>query len=219
MATTHTDQELFRLPWYRQVKFKATLAVATLFLVLMIATAELTKLSATRLFEDRAHTQLSNAAQSLQGEIAKRTDKAEILVKLIADMSVKIASDPEAIHALIPELIQNHDAEQVIAGGGVWPEPGKFNPEKNRQSYFWGRDEQGVLRFYDDYNDPQGAGYHNEEWYVPGRHLKPNRLYWSKSYTDPYSQQAMVTVGGESCAGASCEQQMFAALVQGFEFG
>ena len=189
-----TDQDQYELPWYRQVKFKALFAVATLFVVLMIATTELTKISATRLFEDRAYTQLSSAAQNLQSEIIKRTEKAEVLVKLLADLAAQMAQDPEGIHSLVPGLIRQHDPEQVIAGGGVWPEPNQFDPSKERNSFFWARDEQGTLQFLDDYNDPESTGYHHEEWYVPARHLQPGRLYWSKSYTDPYSEQAMVTV-------------------------
>ena len=52
----------------------------------------------------------------------------------------------------------------------------------------------GSLNFYDDYNLPEGNGYHNEEWYVPTTHLLEGEVYWSKSYTDPYSLQPMVTV-------------------------
>jgi len=42
--------------------------------------------------------------------------------------------------------------------------------------------------------DPEGAGYHNEEWYVPAKRLGEGRAFWSRSYMDPYSYQPMVTV-------------------------
>lgn len=51
----------------------------------------------------------------------------------------------------------------------------------------------GVLEFVAAYNDPQGPGYHHEEWYVPGRFLKPGSVFWSKSYVDPHTFVPMVT--------------------------
>ena len=62
-----------------------------------------------------------------------------------------------------------------------------------RKSYFWGRADNGQLNFFDGYNTPEGNGYHNEEWYVPARFLKPGSCYWSRSYVDPYSKEPMVT--------------------------
>jgi methyl-accepting chemotaxis protein len=66
---------------------------------------------------------------------------------------------------------------------------------------FWGRETDGSLKYYDDYNQP-GPGYHNEEWYVAVRHAKPGTCSWSESYMDPYSYQPMVT-----CTVATFEQQ------------
>ena len=62
----------------------------------------------------------------------------------------------------------------------------------NAAAFFWGREADGSLKYFDDYNDMNGPGYHNEEWYVPARFLKPKAVYWSKSYMDPYSYEPMV---------------------------
>ena len=59
--------------------------------------------------------------------------------------------------------------------------------------FFWGRNLDGSLSFYNDYNDPEGTGYHHEEWYTPSKITQSKRPYWSKSYIDPYSLQPMVT--------------------------
>ena len=56
----------------------------------------------------------------------------------------------------------------------------KFNIEKERDSYFWGRDKNNQLIFYDDYNLIDGPGYHHQEWYVPARYKEPGEVYWSK---------------------------------------
>ncbi len=92
----------------------------------------------------------------------------------------------------VPVMLQPEGATEIYAGGGVWPEPYEFDPGLGRNSYFWAQNKAGELEFLNDYNLPQGPGYHGEEWYVPARILG-QEVYWSKSYTDPYSLQPMVT--------------------------
>ncbi len=98
----------------------------------------------------------------------------------------------ETLTKIVPQMIQPPGQKMMYAGGGVWPEPYAFDPKRQRDSYFWAHDERGALVRLDDYNAPDGRGYHNEEWYVPVAALNKS-VYWSKSYTDPYSQQPMVT--------------------------
>ena len=97
------------------------------------------------------------------------------------------------IKPIIKSIMDTPGSEYLIAGGGIWPEPFHFNIEKERDSYFWGRDKNNQLIFYDDYNLVDGPGYHHQEWYVPARYKEQGEVYWSKSYTDPYSMQPMVT--------------------------
>lgn len=94
---------------------------------------------------------------------------------------------------LIPSLLGSKDKDAMIAGGGIWPEPYKFNPEKARDSVFWGATPEDNRAFFDDYNAPYSPGYHHEEWYVPTQYIRADDAYWSRSYTDPYTRQPMVT--------------------------
>lgn len=100
------------------------------------------------------------------------------------------------------------NGDRKVAGGGVWPEPYRFEKNMERRSFFWGRDKSGLLKYYDDYNDPAGKGYHNEEWYVVARHAGPGRCFWSKSYVDPYSLEPMVT-----CTVGTFEEEKFTGVV------
>jgi signal transduction histidine kinase/CheY-like chemotaxis protein len=93
---------------------------------------------------------------------------------------------------LIPALLADRQVGHLVAGGGIWPEPYAFDTTSERHSFFWGREPDGRLVFYDDYNDPDGPGYHAEAWYVPAKYL-PQAVYWSRSYVDPYSKEPMVT--------------------------
>ncbi len=60
-------------------------------------------------------------------------------------------------------------------------------------SFFWGRQDDNRLQYFDDYNDPAGVGYHHEEWYVPARYAQTQKSIWSQSYVDPHSLQPMIT--------------------------
>lgn len=130
-----------------------------------------------------------NLALALSQEMAV----IEGIARSLAVTAVASPREDPAIQRLVPSLLNQLGKDSVIAGGGIWPEPYAFDPKAIRHSFFWGRNPGGLLEFYDDYNNPEGPGYHNEEWYVPARLLAPGEVYWSKSYTDPYSLQPMVT--------------------------
>jgi len=101
--------------------------------------------------------------------------------------------DAAVLKKLLPDLIDLPGTAKFIAGGGVWPEPFMFNPERERRSFFWGRKEDNQLHYFDNYNDLAGAGYHHEKWYVPARYAGSQKSIWSESYVDPYSLQPMIT--------------------------
>jgi two-component system, NtrC family, sensor kinase len=113
---------------------------------------------------------------------------------LARTLGAVVESLPKAVATfqhIIPEII-HFQGDLSVAGGGVWPEPFAFSSQVERRSFFWGRDAQGHLQYFDDYNQP-GPGYHHEAWYAVARHAKPGQCFWSASYMDPYSYQPMVT--------------------------
>ena len=118
---------------------------------------------------------------------------AKTLTISLASVASQLPKEEKIHKALIPQVFNSGELKSFIAGGGVWPEPFLFNAKKERRSFFWGRNKENILEYYDDYNDPKEAGYHYEEWYVPTKYIKKDHVYWSKSYSDPYSHQAMVT--------------------------
>lgn len=118
---------------------------------------------------------------------------AQALANAAKLMPVVSQKQSQLIKPLFKSIIATPGSEYLIAGGGLWPEPFQFNPEKERDSYFWGRNKDNRLIFYDDYNLLVGPGYHHQEWYMPARYIEPGSVYWSKSYIDPYSLQPMVT--------------------------
>ncbi len=126
-------------------------------------------------------------------KIGSMLSRTETLALSISYTAMNLIPDIKAIANAVPSILDIEDFRSIVAGGGVWPEPYVFDPEKELFSMFWGRNLQGKLIFYDNYNQPQGPGYHHEEWYVPARYLPKDHAYWSRASVDPYSHQSMIT--------------------------
>jgi len=130
----------------------------------------------------------------------------ETLARSIALTVEHLPPSDDLIHQIIPTTLNFHN-DPLIAGGGVWFEPHQFHPEKERCSFFWGRDANGHLIFFDSYNQSE-SGYHREDWYVVGPYAKPGQSLWSKSYMDPYSHALMIT-----CTTPIFKNQQFSGVV------
>jgi len=124
-------------------------------------------------------------------EIGARVQEVAALARTLAETIEHIPLREDQVMASLPSLI-DFQGDRAIAGGGFWPEPFAFDPARERRSFFWGRNETGRLQYFDDYN-VSDAGYHGAEWYVPARYLARGRVYWSRTYTDPFTRQPMVT--------------------------
>lgn len=144
---------------------------------------------------------LANLAQYSQTQLGQNITLAlgqelsmiEGITKSMASIAVQLPKGEPVFHNAYPAILNQLGQDSVIAGGGIWPEEYAFNPSEKRHSFFWGRNAEDQLEFYNDYNEPEGDGYHTKEWYVPAHLLPSNSVYWSRSYTDPYSLQPMVT--------------------------
>lgn len=123
--------------------------------------------------------------------LGAKLSQTEFLTSTLAITATRLPKEQALFKALFPRLIDNH-GDATIAGGGIWPEPGTFAEGVTRRSFFWGR-ANGAMRFVDDYNDPDGAGYHNRVWYLAGRDAPADRCQWSNAYTDPFTLTPMVT--------------------------
>jgi signal transduction histidine kinase len=119
--------------------------------------------------------------------------QAQNQTRVMADLAQVVEPDTTNYQKIFGHIIVPSDMRDVVAGGGIWPEPFAFDPAVERRSFFWGMQSNGKLKFYDDYNDPNGPGYHSDHWYIPARYYPSGAAIWSRSYTDPYSLQPMVT--------------------------
>ena len=178
-----------RQGWTIARKIYAGAALAFLLALLSIYLVVEQKVKPALIQERQVMIQASQ--QDMLGLLGAKLEQIQQLTAGLATQSQLLPKDERLFKSLFPPVIDNH-GDATIAGGGIWPEPETFTPGVARRSFFWGRDN-GQLKYLDDYNDPQGSGYHNESWYQVGRHGQAGQCSWSEAYTDPYSKTPMIT--------------------------
>jgi len=186
------------------ILFKFSFGLTLLFLVMIAATYMVVDLVAKDYLVNKNKELIDETGSRIVSEISLHINIAETLTRNLAAAGETLPKDPQLFHQVIPQMIDIQESQSFITGGGVWPEPNQFTTGLDRSSFFWGRDSKGNLQYFDQYNDVDGTGYHNEEWYVLGRYGKPGECLWSKSYMDPYTLSPMVT-----CTVAMFNQQQF----------
>ncbi|MCW9024357.1 MAG: EAL domain-containing protein, partial [Gammaproteobacteria bacterium] len=179
---------------WKSLQFKIPAIFILSFVFILFAILLVFSTVGKKQLEQQAYEQVRMAGQNIVSELGRRVLQAQALATSLANLGEQLSTDVESDKRLIYHLLNYKGTESFIAGGGVWPEPYKYQKEVERRSFFWGRDVSGTLQYFDDYNNPEGPGYHHEEWYIPARYLTEEKVFWSKSYMDPYSYQPMVTV-------------------------
>jgi PAS domain S-box-containing protein len=180
-------------------KFKSSIKyfISCGFIVIVLSVSLLSYLIINKIvfpiFLEKEKNQVESVGNSIVLELRNKIKNAETLALSISNLYNFLEKKDNVFMTTIPAMLNIKGYENIIAGGGVWPEPYTFNPKKKLNSFFFGRDNNGNLKFYDDYNSPIGKGYLREEWYVPVKFVDNTKVYWSRSYIDPYSKQPMVT--------------------------
>ena len=160
---------------------------------LALSTYLVVNLSVVKQLEYHAFSVIQQAGDGIIAEAQKHIASTETLAFALASLASTVSGDTPETREAFRAIIDSAESDQLIAGGGVWPEPYELDPLVERKSLFWGRNLQGMLEFYNSYNNSESKGYHNEEWYVPVRFLPRKGVYWSRSYIDPYSKEPMTT--------------------------
>ncbi|WP_136806447.1 PAS domain S-box protein [Desulfosediminicola flagellatus] len=181
------------LKWWQSLQF--SISIVFLFFLLMLSGIGVFEMYSTgkSLIMNESLKLIHRTGNEVVAKLQHRMFLTETLASALANLGEILPSSTQTMKTVIPHIIDYEGKSSFIAGGGIWPEPFSFIPGVERRSFFWGRNEDGELLFYDNYNDPKGPGYHGEEWYVPAKHLTEGESFWSNSYRDPYSYQSMVT--------------------------
>ena len=191
MAKPHDCSPTFHIPYWRSLLFQLPLMLSLLVIILVLSLSFTTHQSIESTLETISLKNKVNAGKGMVDKLASRLTEAQTLTVAMARIVASQPSDDKIMRGLLPHLLAS--GSDIVAGGGYWPEPFVFDQNRERHSFFWAKDDANELKFLDDYNDPDGPGYVNEEWYVPAKYVKPDEVYWSRAYEDPYSHQPMVT--------------------------
>lgn len=141
-------------------------------------------------------TQLSlsqNLGLTIVAQLQQTTSKIEALAASMGSMGSTYAESSDQLKKIVPALLNTDGQQFLIAGGGIWPEPGVFDAKKHRNSYFWARDKHNKFELINGYNNTNGSGYHSELWYKPTRFYPIGTTYWSDAYIDPYTDETLIT--------------------------
>lgn len=136
---------------------------------------------------------IRQTGESTVALLTQYMEKSASLALSMANVAETLPLSKDVFFRVFRHALDESSIQDFIAGGGIWPEPYVFNEHVARSSFFWGHDDAGQLQAFEDYNDPDGQGYHSEEWYVPAQYLAPGKVYWSRSYVDPYTLEPMMT--------------------------
>lgn len=179
-----------RVRWFKSFSFYGLVILGLIPLWDMLGITLIMQTIGRNLVVEQTSRLMEETGNNAITRIQRRSHQIEALARDLASIGETLPKDRTLFMTVVPRVL-NFQGDPGVAGGGIWPEPYAFNPAVMRHSFFYGRAPNGELRFYDDYN--QGRGYHNDEWYPVVKYSAPHKCFWSRSYTDPYSLQPMVT--------------------------
>ena len=186
---THTLERSF----YKGLTFRMSFGLVVFLCVVLVVNYFVADIRGRDVIIQQSDKLNDEIGKTIAVSLREKLSATETLSRSIAKLASVLDQNPEIFMQVIPEILNQAGMENMVAGGGIWPEPFMFDKAKERSAFFWARTSEGKLDFINDYNDQSGRGYHLEEWYVPARYLEPNKVYWSKSYRDPHTMEPMVT--------------------------
>ncbi|MFV7770339.1 PAS domain-containing protein [Shewanella marisflavi] len=179
--------------WKNSLTFKFTIIQFVVAALIIISSIWLIFSTEKKHHMDTQLSLSQNYGLAVIEQLQQVTSKIETLANSIAIVGETYRGQDEIIRQLVPSLLDIGQRHQLIAGGGIWPEPGMFGKEQARNSFFWARNEHNEFQFLDSYNNDEDPGYHQAFWYLPAKYFQDEHIHWSKSYVDPYTQEVMLT--------------------------
>ena len=182
-----------RPKFWQKLQFRLPAVFVICLCIFLSLAFYLIQTRARNVLEKREWQNIELSSRAIVEELQQKATVARSLASSMANVASAISPDEKNYLNVFKHLLAGSPGQHLIAGGGVWPEPFLFSPDKERNSFFWGKDQNNELQFFDDYNNAKGNGYHQEAWYVPARYQSTGDVMWSGSYIDPYSLEPMVT--------------------------
>lgn len=173
-----------------QYRVNAVFSIA-LALILLAVIATSIWLSSRELIA-KDHQLVEKVGESIILSLQKNIEFSENIVAMMASLA-QANRNRESLKKQLSFQMKAMAANPQIAGGGVWPSPYSLDKKSQKASLFWLRESDHSFTFSDAYNQPNAIDYFIQEWYLPVQYSKKEGCYWSRSYTDEYSLEPMVT--------------------------
>ena len=178
--------------WRNTIQFRLLIGLGTAALAVIVANSILIQFVAQRTLYDRNIEDVLVRGESLVYALETEIALADSLTRSIAHATEALPHDTEALEGVIANILKPRGQSDLVAGGGIWPEPFALDPSRERAGLLWVRGSKGQMQFVDSFNTSD-EGYHNESWYLPIRYRQTDRCLWSAAYIDPVTAAPMVT--------------------------
>mgnify|MGYP000409783713 CR=1 FL=1 len=173
-----------------QFKINFVFGIALTFTLLAIVAIGIWLTSKELIAKDR-HL-IEKIGESIVLNLEKQTLFAENVVATMASLSVA-NRQKDTLKKQLDYQMKAMASNLAIEGGGIWPRPYTLDPDKEKASLFWLRNDDESFTFSTSYNHEGSGEYFLQEWYLPVQFNNKKGCYWSHSYTDPVSHERMVT--------------------------
>lgn len=172
------------------LKFSIPLAFVCMMTVALLVMAYASVRFVGKALVDSERSRVSQVAFSIALELEKR----QVYVEQLTDSFSVIGqsgSDLDNIRSRIELRLEQELDQDMVIGGGIWPEPFTLAPTKERASLFWSKTGAGFT-FYDSYNRSDTPDYFRSLWYQASKYVD-HGCFWSGAYADPITQDAMTS--------------------------
>lgn len=172
--------------YFRTSQAQYSIFVTAFFAVLLLMTVAVIHYFVTPDLKRAEGIVVSHIVNEIAVKITEQLKQVEAQSRSITQTVALM--DSAAIDTLQPGLVDQYSDPNVF-GGGIWPLPQKRDPEREKFSTFFARDETKKLVVNTHWNSPESLKYWEQPWFLAGARATKGSCPWAKAYKDSASAQ------------------------------
>ncbi|MBV7297552.1 ATP-binding protein [Enterovibrio paralichthyis] len=173
------------------MSFKALWILGLMLAVVVVTIIYVLDTTGDSMVRDSANQRVEAQVETVAQRLGQLSNSVGTIALSLAT-SLSLDDSDSEIEQKLATMFSNPNIHDIVASGGFWPEPYMYDSERVKASVFIAVNEDNTYRRIDDYNQATALPYQLSEWYVPVK-MSKNHVYWSRAYTDPYTNEPMVT--------------------------
>ncbi|WP_315708128.1 methyl-accepting chemotaxis protein [Brenneria uluponensis] len=163
-----------------------TVSILGFFVLLIIVTVVVIKQFVAPQLTDNEERLVRYQVDSLATTIIEQMNRVQAQQRSITE-AISVM-DSASIDTLLPALVNQYQDTNVF-GGGIWPLPKLRDPERDKFSTFFARDDSNQLKVNTYWNSAEADKYYEQPWYKDGMAAAKGVCAWAKAYQDAASPQ------------------------------